>query len=40
MLPKELLDVTRRGKIYPKFAWIDEMKLAEKIIRLYRAGVG
>ncbi len=40
MLPKELLEVTRRkGKIYPKFAWIDEVKLADRIIKLYRAGV-
>ncbi len=41
MLPKELLEVTRRkGRIYPKFAWIGELRLAKAVLKLYRAGVG
>ncbi len=41
MLPKDLLDVTRyKGKIFPKFAGEQDLVLAEKLIKLYRAGVG
>ncbi len=41
MLPKDLLDVTRyKGRIFPKFADDQDLILAEKLIRLYKAGVG
>ena len=41
MLPKELLDVRKvKGKIIPKFAGRDDYELAERIIALFRAGVG
>ncbi len=41
MLPKELLDVRRvKGKIMPKFAAEDDYELAERILALFRAGVG
>ncbi|MCS7121941.1 MAG: DUF790 family protein [Archaeoglobaceae archaeon] len=36
MLPKELLDVKRvKGKIYPKFATAEDIKLAKKIIEIF-----
>ncbi len=41
MLPKELLDVRRvKGRIMPKFAGKEDYELAEKIVALFRAGVG
>ncbi len=42
MLPKELLDVTRRnGRIYPRFAWDErDVKLAEIVLKIYKLGLG
>ncbi|RUM34356.1 MAG: translation initiation factor IF-2 [Archaeoglobus sp.] len=41
MLPKELLNVKKlRGKIYPKFADSDDKLLAEKIIEIFKSGLG
>lgn len=41
MLPKELLDVTRRnGRIYPRFAWDEkDVKLAEIVLKIYKLGL-
>jgi len=41
MLPKELLEVRKsRGKIFPKFADKRDHALAEKIIKIFKAGKG
>lgn len=41
MLPKELLDVRKvKGRIVPKFAGEDDYELAEKVVKIFQAGVG
>jgi len=41
LLPKELLDVRRyRGKVFPKFAGKKDFELAERVIRIFKAGSG
>lgn len=41
MLPKELLEVRKsRGKIFPKFAGDKDYALAERIIKIFKAGKG
>ncbi len=41
MLPKDLLDVKRvGGTVFPKFAGSDDIKLAEKVLTVYRLCLG
>ena len=41
MLPKELLDVRRyRGKLFPRFAGVDDYDLAERVIKTFKAARG
>lgn len=41
MLPKELLEVKRMGgMIHPKFVSLDDTKLAEIVIKIYKLGLG
>ena len=41
MLPKDLLEVRRvGGKIFPKFASLEDVKLAKTVLKIYELGLG
>ena len=41
MLPKDLLEVRRvGGKIFPKFASLEDVKLAKTVLKIYKLGLG